>query len=83
MNRALGSLIGMPEGKPLATFQAEAGAFNAGLFAARILLSGGDTALRDAYLSYESGLAAAVAMKDEELHRLGADAYLDARSTET
>lgn len=37
LNRALGSCIGMPEGKPLATFQARAGAYNAGLFAARIL----------------------------------------------
>jgi phosphoribosylcarboxyaminoimidazole (NCAIR) mutase len=37
MNRALGSDIGMPKGKPLATFQAKTGAYNAGLFAARVL----------------------------------------------
>jgi len=38
LNRALGSLIGMPEGKPLATFQAKAGAYQAGVFASRIIL---------------------------------------------
>ena len=37
MNRALGSLIGMPEGKPLATFQAGRGAYKAGVFATRLL----------------------------------------------
>lgn len=37
MNRALGSLIGMPEGKPLATFQSKGGAYKAGRFAAKIL----------------------------------------------
>jgi 5-(carboxyamino)imidazole ribonucleotide mutase len=37
MNRALGSLIGMPEGKPLATFQTGLGAQKAGAFAVRLL----------------------------------------------
>lgn len=37
MNRALGSTIGMPEGKPLGVFQNKVGAYNAGLFASRIL----------------------------------------------
>lgn len=36
MNRALGSLIGMPEGKPLATFQSRRGAYQAGVLATRI-----------------------------------------------
>ena len=55
LNRALGSMIGMPEGKPLATFQGEAGAFNAGLFAARLLLPY-DAKLESAYLNYEAEL---------------------------
>lgn len=76
MNRALASMIGMPEGKPLATFQAEAGAFNAGLFAARLLISAGDAELREAYRRYEEALAAAVVAKDEALRSAGADGYL-------
>lgn len=75
LNRALGSMIGMPEGKPLATFQGEAGAFNAGLFAARILLPH-DRDLRDAYWNYESGLEVAVAAKDARLAQVGAEEYL-------
>lgn len=75
LNRALGSMIGMPEGKPLATFQAEAGAFNAGLFAARILALH-DPVLRDAYIAYESNLEEEVGRKDDKLAELGADGYL-------
>ncbi len=76
LNRALGSMIGMPEGKPLATFQGEAGAFNAGLFAARILMLG-DPALREAYRLYESGLEEAVIAKDVRLAEIGAEKYLE------
>jgi 5-(carboxyamino)imidazole ribonucleotide mutase len=80
LNRALGSMIGMPEGKPLATFQAEAGAFNAGLFSARLLIAAGDAGLREAYRRYDAGLAAAVVAKDDELRTSGADEYLRRRS---
>jgi 5-(carboxyamino)imidazole ribonucleotide mutase len=75
LNRALGSMIGMPEGKPLATFQGKAGAFNAGLFAARLLLPF-DAELSAAYAEYESQLATLVAEKDARLAELGAEAYL-------
>lgn len=76
MNRALGSMIGMPEGKPLAVFQAEAGAFNAGLFAARLLMHE-DKELYARYLSYGNSLAEAVERKDNELALLGAEQYLE------
>lgn len=75
LNRALGSMIGMPEGKPLATFQGEAGAFNAGLFSARILMLG-DTELRQSYADYEDQLEVAVVAKDLRLQQLGAENYL-------
>jgi 5-(carboxyamino)imidazole ribonucleotide mutase len=75
LNRALGSMIGMPEGKPLATFQGEAGAFNAGLFAAR-LLALDDSELRAAYVEYEAGLERTVIAKDADLAAIGAEAYL-------
>lgn len=74
LNRALGSMIGMPEGKPLATFQGEAGAFNAGLFAARLLIPT-DLALREAYVAYEQGLESMVMDKDARLASLGAESY--------
>jgi 5-(carboxyamino)imidazole ribonucleotide mutase len=77
LNRALGSMIGMPEGKPLATFQGSAGAFNAGLFAARILARH-DPSLREAYKNYESELSRQVREKDESLRQLGAEKYLAA-----
>lgn len=77
MNRALGSTIGMPEGKPLATFQAESGAFNAGLFAVRILALT-DPELRQAYRDYEAASVKDVMAKDKRLEELGAEAYLDA-----
>lgn len=75
LNRALGSMIGMPEGKPLAVFQAEAGAFNAGLFAARILALA-DESIKTAYEKYETGLHNEVLAKDTKLKVLGADEYL-------
>jgi len=75
LNRALGSMIWMPEGKPLATFQGEAGAFNEGLFAARIIAIN-NPELKLAYKQYENGLKEAVAKKDKKLHELGAQEYL-------
>lgn len=77
LNRALGSMIGMPEGKPLATFQGEAGAFNAGLFAARILIPTSPE-LHAAYKAYESGLEEVVIAKDSRLAEIGAEQYLQA-----
>jgi 5-(carboxyamino)imidazole ribonucleotide mutase len=75
MNRALGSCIGMPEGKPLAVFQGETGAFNAGLFAGR-LMARRDPEIRLRYLEYNEELRVASLDKDEELHRLGSEEYL-------
>ena len=75
MNRALGSMIGMPEGKPLAVFQGPSGAFNAGLFAARVLALG-DPALARALAEHDAGLAAAVEGRDRRLAALGAETYL-------
>ena len=75
LNRALGSMIGMPEGKPLATFQGESGAFNAGLFTARILATN-EPILREAYINYERKLQEVVIEKDYSLEELGAEAYL-------
>jgi 5-(carboxyamino)imidazole ribonucleotide mutase len=75
LNRALGSMIGMPTGKPLAAFQGEAGAFNAGLFAARVLALQ-DPELRQAYRDYEETLTQEVNAKDTLLQSLGAEGYL-------
>jgi len=75
LNRALGSMIGMPEGKPLAVFQGETGAFNAGLFAAR-LLAQRNPELREAYLKYEADLKDGVIKKDKELAAKGSEIYL-------
>ncbi|MDB5182619.1 MAG: 5-(carboxyamino)imidazole ribonucleotide mutase [Candidatus Saccharibacteria bacterium] len=77
MNRALGSMIGMPEGKPLAVFQGPAGAFNAGLFAGRVLMAT-DPGMRAAYEAYElNELLSPVLGKDVSLRELGAEAYLN------
>lgn len=75
LNRALGSMIGMPEGKPLATFQGESGAFNAGLFAVR-LLALGDPGLRRRYQDYDLAQGQEVRAKDALLRSLGAEGYL-------
>jgi 5-(carboxyamino)imidazole ribonucleotide mutase len=56
-------------------FQGDAGAFNAGLFAARILVAH-DPALRKAYRQYETDLESAVVTKDSQLKKLGATEYL-------
>ena len=77
MNRALGSMIGMPEGKPLAVFQGPAGAFNAGLFAGRVLMAT-DQGMRAAYEAYELNmLLNPVLGKDRNLRELGAEEYLN------
>jgi 5-(carboxyamino)imidazole ribonucleotide mutase len=75
MNRALGSIIGMPEGKPLAAFQGKAGAWNAGLFAARILLPY-DSDLRQSYIDYETAMRDEVHFKDHWTNLLGYEQYL-------
>jgi len=75
MNRALGSVIGMPEGKPLAAFQGKAGAYNAGLFAARILLPY-DSDLRQAYVDFEAEMHDEVIFKDHWLNELGGEEYM-------
>ena len=75
LNRALGSMIGMPEGKPLATFQGPAGAYNAGLFAARILALT-DVVVARALAGHDAALAEAVEERDRRLAAGGADAYL-------
>lgn len=81
LNRALGSMIGLPEGKPLASFQGKEGAFNAGLLAARILsLARPD--ITAALEEYDAKLAATVEAKDVELHALGAEGYEAQRAIE-
>lgn len=75
MNRALGSMIGMPEGKPLAVFQGEAGAFNAGLFAARII-GRNNPELQQAYRLYEDAMRSDVKAKDSTLRALGAEEFI-------
>jgi phosphoribosylaminoimidazole carboxylase PurE protein len=82
MNRALGSTIGMPEGKPLAVFQGEQGAFNAGLFAVRIMALF-DPELRQAYTQYEAVMASDVMSKDSTLKQIGAVEYLRVNSPKT
>jgi len=75
LNRALGSMIGMPEGRPLATFQGKAGAFNAGLYAVRILALN-DPTLREAYRAYQEDQEIESTMRDEKLSEIGSEAYL-------
>jgi 5-(carboxyamino)imidazole ribonucleotide mutase len=75
MNLALASMIGMPEGKPLPVFQGEKGAFNAGLFSARLLMRG-NRRLRKAYEKYNEELRQTSLEKDKELRELGAQTYL-------
>lgn len=76
MNRSLGSVIGMPEGVPLAVAgQNEAGAFNAGLLAFKVLARS-DSDMRETYLNYRQHLADEVMEKDNRLRALGAEAYL-------
>jgi 5-(carboxyamino)imidazole ribonucleotide mutase len=75
LNRALGSMIGMPEGVPLAVFQGPAGAWNAGLFAAR-LLALHDEGLRTALVALAAAAVDAVGQRDRRLADWGAERYL-------
>jgi phosphoribosylaminoimidazole carboxylase PurE protein len=76
-NAALGSMIRMPKGIPLATMgKGEAAAANAGLEAVRILALQ-DEALGDAYDQYVQAMAEEVIAKDTLLEQLGAAAYLE------
>jgi 5-(carboxyamino)imidazole ribonucleotide mutase len=75
-NAALGSMVRMPRGVPLATMgKGEAAAENAGLEAVRILALNDDP-LGHAYDDYVRDMAADVIAKDERLVMLGIDAYL-------
>jgi 5-(carboxyamino)imidazole ribonucleotide mutase len=67
LNSALGSMVRMPEGAPLATMgKNEAAAWNAGLLAVRILALADDD-LRRAYEQYVTEMAERVAADDGEL----------------
>ncbi len=76
-NAALGSMIRMPKGAPLATMgKNEAAAFNAGLEVARILaLSNPELAVSlEAWMQAQ---AEEVELKDADLRAMGAEAYLN------
>ncbi len=76
-NAALGSMIRMPKGIPLATMgKGEAAAANAGLEAIRILALQ-DEALGEAYDAFVLRMAIEVESKDDELVRLGYSKYLE------
>ncbi len=76
-NAALGSMIRMPKGIPLATMgKGEAAAANAGLQAVRILAIE-DLELGNAYDEYVEAMAREVIEKDQRLVELGVAAYLE------
>jgi 5-(carboxyamino)imidazole ribonucleotide mutase len=76
MNSALGSMVSMPEGIPLATMgRDQAGAANAGLEAVRILALN-DPELAEQYEKYIAELRDGVLAKDAELSEIGWRAYL-------
>jgi 5-(carboxyamino)imidazole ribonucleotide mutase len=76
LNSALGSMIRMPRGIPLATMgKGESAAANAGLEAVRILALI-DRNLAAAYDEYVASLAAEVESKDALLREVGVAAYL-------
>lgn len=79
LNAALGSMVRMPEGAPLATMGKNgAAAWNAGLLAVRILALT-DGRLARAHDEYVAGLAARVEGEDGRLVELGVDAFLRER----
>jgi phosphoribosylaminoimidazole carboxylase PurE protein len=83
LNCAIGSMIRMPKGIPLATMgKGEAAAANAGLEAVRILALQ-DEQLGEAYDRYMSDLAAEVEAKDAVLRETGPVAYLSLTRNET
>lgn len=71
MNPALGSLIRMPEGKPLATFQATRGAYAAGRMASQILAQVNSGANRVAVISGSDDEQATMQHAARALERLG------------
>ncbi len=73
-HEALWSSIKMPTGIPLAVFP-ENGARNAGLFAARILALS-DKTIAKTYSQFVKSLHAGVVKTDQELQRLGWQAYV-------
>ena len=76
LNSAIGSMVRMPKGIPLATMgKGEAAAANAGLEAVRILALQ-DEALAKAYEEYMSTLATEVGQKDIRLQEVGPEEYL-------
>lgn len=76
-NCAIGSMIGMPKGIPLATMgKNAAAATNAGLEAVRILALC-DEKLGEAYDSYVANLAEDVNRRDAHLQQIGANLYLE------
>lgn len=78
-NAALGSMVRMPKGAPLATMgKNEAAASNAGLEAVRILALS-DPELAAQYEEWMARQAQEVETKDASLLELGAKQYLEAR----
>lgn len=76
MNRSLGSCIGMPEGVPLSLAgQNQAGAYNAGMLAFK-LLARGNPDMRQRYMKLRELLAEKADKADLRLQAAGADAYL-------
>lgn len=76
LNSAIGSMVRMPKGIPLATMgKGEAAAANAGLEAVRILALQ-DESLAKAYEKYMSTMAAEVGQKDSRLQEVGPEEYL-------
>ncbi len=75
-NAALGSMIRMPEGAPLATIgKNKAAAVNAGLMAVRILALN-DPSLNIAYAEYQAHMRNAVMAKDRKMSERGGVEYL-------
>ena len=76
-NAAIGSMIYMPPGIPLATMgRGEGAAKNAALEAVRILALH-DESLSEAYIDYVAKLASEVKTKDDQLLELGRTTYAD------
>lgn len=75
MNPGISSLLNPPTGEAIGAFQATAGAFNAGLFAARIV-GLRSPSVRESLQAYDEKLEQEVRAKDAVLERLGAEAYI-------
>lgn len=75
MTESLRTLVYPNEGMPIAAFQANAGAFNAGLMAARIVgLS--SPGVKESIHDYNKKLKATNLAKDSLMQRMGATAYM-------